>query len=178
MNRPLGLESFTTQSRLQHALTVAGAVVVFWIGYFGGVWAVYGDPSVVALETNITEQRVGAIAGSIAVWTYLSLAFVRGYGGPVLNTLAYPLVIVIVAPFPARWVLFGPDISGLVDRFVGLFVFEPLVTTVIVAVPGLGACLIVLTVWASVLEDEHRHQWQREHLSAEFYDEFVDQPDD
>ncbi len=177
MNRPLGLASFTTQSRLQHAVTVVGALVVFWIGYFGGLWAVYGDISAVALETSITEQRVGGITGSIAVWTYFSIAFVRGYGGPVLNTLAYPLAIVIIAPLLARWALFGPDVSGLVDRFIGVFVFEPLITTVIVAVPGLGACMTVLTVWATVLEDARRHEWEREHLSEAFYDEFVDQPD-
>lgn len=177
MARPLGLESFANQSRLQHALTVAGALVVFWLGYFGGVWAVYGDLSALALESNIAAQRIGGAAGGAVVWTYFSVAFVRGYGGPILNTLAYPLAIVIVAPFPARWLLFGPDIGGLVDRFVGLLVFEPLLTTVIAAVPGLGACAIVLTIWASGLEDERRHEWERRHLSKAFYNEFVESDD-
>ncbi|MCH7661655.1 MAG: hypothetical protein IH933_14105, partial [Euryarchaeota archaeon] len=45
------------------------------------------------------------------------------------------------------------------------------------AVPGLGACMIVLTVWATVLEDECRHEWEREHLSEAFYDEFVERED-
>ncbi|WP_049952093.1 hypothetical protein [Halostagnicola larsenii] len=174
MNRPLGLEGFATQSRLQHALTVVGALVVFWIGYFGGVWAVYGELSALSLESNIAAQRVGGAAGGVVVWTYFSIAFVRGYGGPVLNTLAYPLAIVIVAPFPARWLLFGPDIGGLVDRFVGLFVFEPLFTTMIAAVPGLGACAIVLALWASTLEDDRRREWERRHLSTSFYETFVE----
>ena len=55
----------------------------------------------------------------------------RGYGGPVLNPV-YPVVIVVVAPFVARWALFDLDVSGLVSRLVGLVLIEPLVTTLLV----------------------------------------------
>jgi hypothetical protein len=173
MERPLALASFDEQSRVAHALTVAVAVVVFWLGYFGSVVAVYGDVSVLAAETSIEHQRVGGIAGSVCVWAYFALAFVRGSGGPLLNTLVYPLAIVLFAPFVGRWLLFGPDLSGLADRFVGLFVVEPLVTTVIVVVPGIGTFATLLALWAAVLDEGDRRKWERRYLSDEFYEEFV-----
>lgn len=173
MERPLGLASFVQQSRLEHALTVAGAVAVFWFAYFGAVGAVYGELSVLAPATSVEHQRVGGIVGSIAAWTYFGIAFVRGYGGPVLNALAYPLPIVLLAPFLGRWLLFGPDPAGLADRFVGVFVLEPLVTAALIVLPGLGAFVTVLTAWAAVLDDEDRRAWERRHLPAAFHDEFV-----
>lgn len=175
MERPLGLSSFDEQSRLAHVLTIAVAVVVFWLGYFGAVAAVYGDISVLAPETSVEQQRVGGVVGSVCVWAYFALAFVRGYGGPVLNALAYPIVIVVLGPFVGRWALFGPDLSGLVSRFVGLFVFEPLVTTLITIVPGIGTFVTLLTLWASVIDESDRREWERRHLSDEFYEEFVAQ---
>lgn len=174
MNRPLGFDPFATQSRRVHALTVLGGIAVCLLAYFGAVAAVYGDLTVLALESNIGAQRVGGAAAGVAVWTYFSLAFVRGYGGPVLNVLPYPIAIVVLAPFPARWLLFGPDVSGLRSRFVGFFVFEPLITTAVAVLPGLAACTVVLTVWASLIGDETRERWERRHLTSEFYDAFVD----
>ncbi|UTF54399.1 hypothetical protein [Natronosalvus rutilus] len=174
MNRPLGLDPFATQSRRAHALTVLGGIAVCLLAYFGAVAAVYGDLSVLTLESNIGAQRVGGAVAGVAVWTYFSLAFVRGYGGPVLNVLPYPVAVVVLAPFPARWLLFGPDVSGLRSRFVGFFVFEPLITTGIAVLPGLAACTVVLTAWASLIGDEARERWERRHLTREFYDAFVD----
>lgn len=175
MERPLGLTSFADQRRLEHALTVVGAVVVFWLAYFGVVGAVYGELSVLAPATSVEHQRVGGVAGSIAVWTYFGIAFVRGYGGPVLNAVAYPLAIVLLAPFLGRWLLFGPDLAGLADRFVGVFVLEPLVTAALILLPGLGAFVTVLTAWAAVLDDEDRRAWERRHLPAAFREAFVDE---
>ena len=174
MNRPLGLDPFVTQSRLAHALTVMGGVVVCLLAYFVAVAAVYGDLSVLALEANVDAQRVGGMAAGVATWTYFAAAFVRGYGGPVLNSLPYPLAIVVLAPFPARWALFGPDVSGLISRFVGLFVFEPIVTTALVVVPGLGVFVLILTAWASFIGEETRKQWEQRHLTPAFYEAFVD----
>ncbi|MFP9190465.1 hypothetical protein ACLI4Q_02205 [Natrialbaceae archaeon A-CW1-1] len=174
MNRPLGLDPFATQSRLGHALTVGGGIGVCLLTYFGAVAAVYGDLSVLALEANVEAQRVGGMAASVATWTYFALAFVRGYGGPVLNTLPYPLVIVVLAPFPARWALYGPDVSGLISRFVGLFVFEPIVTTALAVVPGLSFFIVILMAWASLIGEEAREQWERHHLTPSFYEAFVD----
>ncbi|MFC4436727.1 MULTISPECIES: hypothetical protein [Natrialbaceae] len=173
MERPLGLASFDDRSRFAHALTVAVAVVVFWFGYFGAVAAAYGDLSVLAPETSIEQQRVGGVVGSVCVWTYFALAFVRGYGGPALNALAYPLVIVLLAPFVGRWALFGPDFPGLTARFVGLLVVEPLLTTVLVIVPGIGSFVTLLALWASMTDESDRRAWERRHLSDEFHEEFV-----
>lgn len=175
MERPLGLASFDEQSQLAHVLTVVVAVGVFCLGYFGAVVAVYGDLSVLALETSIEQQRVGGVVGSICVWAYFALAFVRGYGGPVLNAVAYPIVIVLLTPFAGRWLLFGPDLGGLADRFVGLLVVEPLITTVIVIVPGFGTFLTLLALWGSITDESERREWERRHLSDEFYEEFVAQ---
>lgn len=174
MNRPTGLDPFVTQSRLEHALTVVGAVAICLLAYFGAVVAVYGELSILALEANVTAQRVGGVAAGVAVWGYFGIAFVRGYGGPVLNSLPYPLVIVLVTPFLARWALFGPDVPGLISRFVGLFVLEPLVTAAIVVAPGLSLFVTILTIWASTIGEDARKAWEREHLTAAFYEEFVD----
>ena len=174
MERPLGMAAFARQSRLAHALTVLGALVICLLAYFGTVVAVYGDPSVVATEAAVTAQRVGGLAAGVAVWGYFALAFVRGYGGPVLNAVVYPIVIAVVAPFPARWVLFGPDLAGLADRFIGLFVFEPLLTTALIVVAGLGVFVTILSVWAALIGEDAREDWERTHLPADFYDEFVD----
>lgn len=173
MERPLGLASFDRQPRSVHALTVAVAVVVFWLGYFGSVAAVYGDVSVLAPETSIAQQRVGGIAGSVLVWTYFALAFIRGYGGPVLDAVVYPFAIVAFAPFAGRWLLFGPDVPGLFSRFVGLVVVEPLVTTLIAVVPGIGTFVVVLSIWGAAIDDADRRDWERRHLPAEFYAAFV-----
>ncbi|WP_440766038.1 hypothetical protein [Natronorubrum sp. DTA7] len=172
MERPLGLSSFAAQSRGQHALTVVGGLALCLAVYFGTVAAVFGNLDALATEASITEQRVGGAVASVAVWTYFGLAFVRGYGGPVLN-LVYPIAIVVAAPFVARWVLFGPDVSGLVSRFVGLVLVEPLATTLLVVVPGVAAFLAVLTVWSTSIAEERRREWERQHLPAEFYDAFV-----
>ncbi|TYL40217.1 hypothetical protein CV102_01140 [Natronococcus pandeyae] len=178
MERPLGLASFDEQSRLAHVLTVAVAVVVCCLGYFGAVVAVYGDLSVLAPETSVEQQRVGGVVGSICVWAYFALAFVRGYGGPVLNTLVYPVAIVLLAPFVGRWLLFGPDLAGLADRFVGLLVVEPLLTTVIVMVPGFGAFLTLLALWGTRTDESERRDWERRHLSDDFYEEFIAEDSD
>jgi hypothetical protein len=175
MERPLALVAFDGQRPLEHALTVVGALAVFWLGYFGAVAAVYGDVSVLATEASISQQRVGGVVGSVLVWTYFGLAFVRGSGGPVLNAVVYPLAIVVFAPFLARWALFGPDLAGLADRFIGLFVFEPLVTVVLAVVPGLGAFVAVLSVWAATISEGERREWERRTLPESFYEEFVAQ---
>lgn len=174
MERPLGAAPFATQSRRQHALTVIGGVLVCWLAYFGAVALVYDSLSVLALETAIEPQRVGTTAAGIAVWGYFGLAFVRGYGGPVLNAIPYPLAILTLAPFPARWLLFGPDVSGLISRFVGWFVIEPMITVAHGVLPGFGLFVLILTVWASVIGEDARENWERTHLSRAFYDEFVD----
>jgi hypothetical protein len=175
MERPLALASFDHQRPFEHALTVAGALAVFWVGYFGVVAAVYGDVSVLASEANVSPQRVGGVVGAVCVWTYFGLAFVRGSGGPVLNAVVYPLATVVVAPFIARWALFGPDLAGLADRFIGLFVFEPLVTVIITVVPGLGAFVVVLSIWAATIGEGERREWERRTLPEAFYEEFVAQ---
>ncbi|WP_255170315.1 hypothetical protein [Natrononativus amylolyticus] len=173
MKIPLGLAAFDHQSRLAHVLTVLGGLLVFWLGYFGAVAVVYGDPSVLGLESSIDEQRVGGAVGAVFVWSYFALAFVRGYGGPVLNAFAYPLVIAAVTPHLARWALFGVDTAAVVSRFVGLFVLEPLVTTVLVVAPGASAFLLWLSLWAARVGDAERREWERYHLSDAFYEEFV-----
>lgn len=87
--------------------------------------------------------------------------------------MAYPLAIVLLAPFAGRWSLFGPDVPGLTVRFVGLLVVEPLLTTVIVIVPGVGTFVTLLALWASMTDESDRRAWERRHLSDEFYEEFV-----
>lgn len=175
MQRPLGLASFDHQSRLIHVLTALGGVVVFWLAYAGAVVAVYGDLSVVGPETAIGEQRVGALAGGVAVWTYFGLAFVRAKGGPVLDALVYPFAIVAGVSHGGRWLLFGFDAGDAFDRFIGILVFEPLLTTAVAVIPGLGAFVTILTIWAWLIGEEDRREWERCHLTEAFYREYVAQ---
>ncbi len=175
MDRPPALDGFADQRPLEHAATVAVALVVFWAGYFGAVAVGYGDLSVLAGETNISAQRVGGMAGSILVWTYFGLAFVRGSGGPLLNAVVYPLAIVALAPFASRWALFGVDTGAFVSRFVGVFVLEPLVTFAVAVVPGIGAFVTLLAIWGASIDDDERRAWEDRHLSEPFYEAFVAQ---
>ena len=174
MDRPLSLEPFADQSRYQHLATVSGGIVVCLVAYFVAVFLVYSDLTILANETAITPQRVGGLVGGLAVWGYYALAFIRGYGSPVLNSTLYPLLTTLVAPFPARWILFGPDLTGLRSRFVGLWVVEPLITAVIVIMPSVGLYVTILTIWAWLLDDESREQWEQTKLTPAFYEAFVE----
>lgn len=175
MNVPLGLAAFDHQSRLAHALTVVVGLLVFLVGYFGAVAAVYGDVSALGLETSVAQQRVGGAVGGILLWSYFALAFVRGYGGPALDAAAYPLAIAAVSPHVARWALFGIDPGAVVSRFVGLFVLEPLATTLLTVVPGASAFALWLALWAATVDEADRREWERYHLPDAFYEEFVAQ---
>lgn len=174
MGRPSSLDAFASQTRVQHLATVVGGMLVCLVAYFGAVAAVHGDLSLLANESNVTAQRTGGVVAGVAVWGYFAVAFVRGYGGPVLNTLPYPLFITLLVPFPARWTLFGPDLPGLWSRFVGLFVVEPLITALLVAVPGLTTYALILGLWASRLDEADRAAWEERHLTGRFRAKYVD----
>lgn len=174
MERPRGLDGFANQSRVAHLATVVGGIIVCLVCYFGAVYLVYADVSILASEAEIAPQRIGGVAAGIGVWTYFGLAFVRGYGGPMLNTIPYPVFITLVTPFPARWALFGPDFVGLRDRFVGLLIVEPMVTALLVVVPGFGVYVTILALWAWRIDEETRREWMETHLTPRFYDAYAD----
>jgi len=175
MNVPLGLAPFAGQSRTEHALVLAGGALACLIGYVGATAAFFGLAALGHGEP-VGPQRVAGAFASLACWGFYALAFVRGKGGPVTNTVAYPIATVAVVPFAFRWTAFGPAWDALADR-VGFFLLRPtlFVEAAVLVVPGLVLCAGVLTAWASLLGEEAVAAWQREHLSESFRAAFVEE---
>ncbi len=170
-------DGFVGETRRDQVLVVLGGVLACWIGYFGAVALVYGDVSaLVAGEETTDPRRVAAIGSGIVCWGYYGLAFVRARGGPVLNATIYPPITLVLAPIPARWLTFGPDPWGLVSGLFS-FSFEPLVLLALTIGPGLGGFVTILLIWSATIDPDERREWERRHLTAAFYDEFVDVSD-
>lgn len=174
MGVPLGLEPFTNQSRVEHALVVVGGAAACLVGYVGAASLFFGVDALGHGEPA-GARRVASVFASLACWGLYTAAFVRGKGGPVRNVLAYPVATVTVVPVAFRWFAFGPDWAGIRER-VGFFLFRPdlFADAGALLLPGIGFCATLLTVWASLLGEDAIREWQRRHLSSAFRDAFVD----
>lgn len=169
-----GLDPFVAQTSLQHLAVVVGGLCIGLGTFFGTVSVLYDGIGVFAGEGAISAQRTAGLLAGIVVWGYFGVAFVRGYGAPVVNVLIYPPGIVFFAPVLVRWVLIGPDIDAIADRFVGLLVIEPAITAAMIAIPGLGTFTTILALWARTLDADERDAWAQQHLSPAFYAAYVD----
>ncbi len=174
MKRPLGLEPFADQSRVEHALVVAGGVLACLVGYVGAAVLLF-DLGVLDHGSLAGPRRIATVLASLTCWGYYTVAFVRGKGGPVPDVLAYPAATMAVVPFAFRWIVFGPDWVGLRERF-GFVIVRPefLVDVATFLLPGMALCATLLTLWGSYLGEAELSAWQRRHLSAEFRAAFVE----
>lgn len=175
MNRPVGLASFDQQSRLAHALVVVAAVGAFWLGYFGTAAAVFGDASVLVADDPWPGRAAAAVGAALSSAT-LGVAFVRGYGGPVLNVFLYPLIVFGTAPPVGRLFAFGPEALDPLEYFLS-FGLEPLVTVLSMVVPAAVVFLVTLGIWSATLEESERRAWERRYLPDEFAERFAESAD-
>lgn len=179
MSYPVALAPFVEQTRGEHALAVLGGGILFVLTYFGAVWVAFGDPG--SLQHGPDSATPRLFAGTIATaccWAYFGIAFIRGYGGPILNTVVYPVLVAAIAPVAARWVAFGPAIGEFGPRLLlpsASVLIEMALYAAVTVAAGIGAFTIVLLVWSSafVSEDEQR-AWERKHLDPAFRDAFVE----
>ncbi len=180
MEVPAGLSPFAKQSRAEHIATVVLGVLVFAVAYL--VTTIAGFGSIGTLQAGPDAFLPRLTAGTVATvscFSFFALAFIRGYGGPVLNPVIYPIGIAAIVPTVVRWLLFGPAVDELRRRLLlpplsvllemGIYVFGTLIA-------GISAFGVILLLWSSyVLTDEDMNRWEQTHLSEEFRSAFVDE---
>ncbi|AUX08857.1 hypothetical protein AArcSl_1224 [Halalkaliarchaeum desulfuricum] len=173
---PVGLASFAGETRLGHAVLVLVGAAGFLAGYLGSAVLFFEGLETFAPGARRLPALIAGAFGSLGCWGVFAVGFVRGRGGPVLNAIVYPVPIVAVLPVAVRWTAFGPEIGALISRlgFV-LFPLEVLVSALALVVPGVVFFASLLAVWAATLDEDRRRTWQREQLSREFYEEFVEE---
>lgn len=172
----MGLSSFAGETSRGQALLVLVGTAGFLAGYLGSAVLFFEGLETFAPGAPRRPTLIAGAFGSFGCWGVFAAGFVRGRGGPVLNAIVYPVTIVAVVPVAVRWTSFGPDIGGLIGRigFV-LFPLEVLVSAVALVGPGVVFFASLLAVWAATLEEDRRRAWQREQLTREFYEEFVEE---
>lgn len=119
---------FENQTRLGHALVALGGVAV-WVGAYA-LWldAAWGTSQLMVVETAeaAAARRDAMQVATTACWLWFSLAFIVGKGGPFLNTMIYPIVLIVTGPWVAALVVYGTtpgSISGG-SPFSGTFVVD------------------------------------------------------
>lgn len=172
----MGLSAFAGETRLGHALLVLVGAAGFLAGYLGSAVLFFEGLETFAPGALRVPSLIAGAFGSLGCWGVFAVGFVRGRGGPVLNAVVYPVPIVATLPVAVRWTVFGPEIGGLLGRFgFVLFPVEVLIAAVALIVPGVVFFASLLAVWAATLDEDRRRTWQRERLSPEFYEEFVEE---
>ena len=180
MEVPVGLAAFARQSRTAHITTVCLGAMLFAGVYLGTAIVAYG--SVSSLQTGpdaFVPRLTAGVAATVCCFSFFALAFIRGYGGPVLNPVIYPIVIAATVPTATRWLLLGPELAEFRRRLLlpplsvllelGLYVFGTLIA-------GISAFGLILLVWSSyLLTEDEITAWEHTHLPDSFRSEFVDQ---
>jgi len=165
-------EGFVGQRGRDQALTVAGGGLACLAGYLAAATLLAGDVSAVAADGGWARRFAAAGAG-VACWSYYVAAFVRGRGGPVLDAVLYPLVTVGVVPTLWRLLAAG-DAGGLLGGWLSLSL-APLVLAAFAVVPGVGAFLTLLALWAARLDEAARREWEQRHLTPSFRAAFLEE---
>lgn len=171
---PLGFAPFADESHVDQVGVVGLGVLGFLVGYLGSAVIFFDGLATVAPMAPRPPALLAGVFGSIGCWGIFALAFIRGRGGPVLNALVYPIVIVAVVPVVLRWILFGMDIDRVLAGVE--FVFFPVdafVSAGALILPGVVFFGSMLAIWSARLDSDERRAWQREQLSVEFYEAFV-----
>lgn len=161
------LSGFAGETRRDQALVLLGGALACLVGYVAVALLVAGDPSPAAG----TGRRAASAGASAACWGYYALAFVRGRGGPVLDTFVYPLATVGVVRTLLRVPGFEFSLGALSVRAVLL---DPLLSAAAALLPGIACFTLVLWVWGARLDEDGRQEWIRQHLTEAFRTEFVE----
>ncbi|WP_200531858.1 hypothetical protein [Halorubrum sp. LN27] len=175
MALPIGLTPFANQSRTAHAGVLVGGALACLLGYVGAAALLF---ELGALDHGAPDgpRRVASAVASLACWGFYAAAFARGKGGPVTDALVSPVATVAVVPTAFRWVAFGPAWGVFRDR-IARFLFRPglFVDAAVLILPGVVFAVGLLALWASRLDEAAIEAWQREHLSAAFRREFLEE---
>lgn len=171
------LSGFARQTRIEHALTFLGGVAVFAIAYLGTLELLLGGIEVaVSNDPEATALRRRAMAiGSVACWTYFTVAFVAARGGPLLNLVIYPGILVSAGPTILHYAVFNSNPRRTFTN--SLYVYSPTFTrdALTIIVPGAAACALILAIWAFLwLEPGEGWEWAERNLTEEFKEEFIE----
>lgn len=106
------LWTFDDQTAIGHAMVVlVGAAV--WFGVYLFSLDAAGGLSLATEGTSeaIRARRDAVQIASISCWVWFSGAFVAGKGGPALNVLVYPIILLVTGSIVVALALFGgwPD---------------------------------------------------------------------
>lgn len=111
------LWTFENQTIVGHALVVliGGAV---WFGIYLFSLDAAGSLSLATQGTSeaLHARRDAVHLASIACWVWFSGAFIVGKGGPALNIVGYPIILMVTGPIVAALALFGGWPDGVLSE--------------------------------------------------------------
>ncbi|WP_225335552.1 hypothetical protein [Halomicrobium urmianum] len=156
---------FKNQTRLGHALVALGGVAVWIAVYTYWLDATWGTPQLMIVETGeaAAARRDAMRMATTACMAWFSLTFMVGKGGPFLNTVTYPIVLIVTGPWAAALVVYGTtpgSISGgspISARFVvdGFAMFLPGALLTIALVGGFLLVIYFVTGTGPAWEEKH-----------------------
>lgn len=165
--------TFTDQTWVGHAVVVViGAIV--WCGtYWFWLDAVAGGAHLLFAEgAAATAARQDAMrAAGTACWLWFSLAFISGKGGPFLNTVIYPTILLVLGPYLTGFATFGRFARGdfSAERAVSVTFYADVVWIVLhgvaVVVLVIGGFLLVSTFVTGAV-----NEWADRHLPEEWHE--------
>ena len=162
----LSEEPFRNQSRTAHAAMVVCGAILAVVSYVFIV-RLLGGPGAISAEGVDNIRRTAVALSGCLVAAYLSAAFVKGLGGPLLN-FTYLAVYLVLTPKIVVWLSGGPTpevitMSGVL--YSPTFIFEGfhmLLFPVIVH-------LFTPEIWFRLrYTPDERREWAETHLS-EYY---------
>ena len=168
--------TFENQTIIGHALValigigVWFGVYAYWLEAVAGSFqfATIGTPE--AIEARLDARR----AASTACWLWFSLAVLVGKGGPFLNTVIYPLVLLMTGPWITAFVAFGSWPQGgptTATRWSPAFIADGFS----LFLPGFLLMMVVVGGFALLLYLTGRSEaWTDKHMPEEYHQIEVD----
>lgn len=159
---------FKHQSKLSHlALVVAGAVA-FVAGVYGTVFLIYDGPAVLIASGGdaVAARRTAIMVGATVCWLVFAVGFIRTIGGPALNALLYPSLIVVSSTGFAYSILFGtrPD-----HVYTEGFLYSPrfIVDSLTLFLPGIILFMLIFIVALKMgpATEEEQRAWMGHYLA-------------
>lgn len=167
------LNGFATQSRTEHAVVFLGGVAIFAATYFGTLALLGGIPLAAVESADALAARQIAIRSAAAsCWLYFGVLFILARGGPLLNTVFYPLTLTAFGPALLPKLVLGTiprHVFTTGERFTSpQFVADALSVTLPGAMLGIGLVLL----WVYRLDPDVRTRWAATHLTPAFRKKF------
>ncbi len=177
MTLPPTFHGFADQSRIEHALTVIGGVIVCTGVYFASLDFLMGGVELAVSETyeaTLLRRRSLTIAG-VACFAYFSFAFIFARGGPLLSFLFYPAVLLSFGMPFVTWLSFGKVPNNLHTH--GSFLLSPTFIRdgLWMGTPGIVTAFLIIGCWMLLTDNDVLEEWAETHLTEGFKEEFIEE---